>query len=62
MYIYLAFGSGALGAVITFVLVVMCRKYNVDLYQHLWLLAIPLASAVIINILLIEIYDRLKRR
>ena len=46
----------------TFVLLMACQHFGIDLTQNLWLIALPISIAVGLNILLIELYDRFKRK
>ena len=61
-YIYLAVGSGILGVVLTFALLFVCQYLGVDISEHLWLLGAPLVLAIAVNILLVELYDKLKSK
>jgi hypothetical protein len=58
--IYLATASGIVGGIITFILLITCYVLNVDLGSNLWLLAIPALSAVVLNIILLEIFRKRK--
>jgi hypothetical protein len=60
--IYLATASSILGAVFTFVLLLLCWVLNVDLSTNLWLLGLPAILAVAVNIFLIEMYYRRKKK
>jgi hypothetical protein len=62
MYIYLATGVVMLGVGITFLVLFICAYYGIDITKNLWLLAIPPASSLLINVLLIELYRKLTRR
>lgn len=62
IYLFLALGSIGLGIVLSFVLVFTCQYLGVDIFENLWLLALPLFIAVIMNIIVIEIYNRYKRK
>lgn len=62
IYLFLALGSIGLGIVLSFVLVFTCQYLGVDIFKNLWLLALPLFIAVIMNIIVIEIYNRYKRK
>ncbi len=58
MYVYLAVGSGMLGAGLTVVLLLVCQRLGVDITRHIWLLGMPLLAALIVNVVLIELYRR----
>lgn len=61
-YAYLAIACGALGTIITLVTVLVCAVLGVDITTHLWILAIPITLTLIINISLVEAYDRAKKK
>jgi hypothetical protein len=61
LYIYLAMGVVILGTGITFLMLFLCAFYRLELLRHLWLLAIPPAASLIINVFLIELYQKLTR-
>ncbi len=58
IYVYLAVGSGLLGTGLTFILLLVCQRLEVDISLHLWLLAMPLLAALVVNVSLIELYRR----
>jgi hypothetical protein len=62
IYICLAGGVVALGVGITFAVLFVCAYYHVDITRNLWLLAIPPAFSLLINVLFIELYRKLTRR
>ena len=62
LYIYLAGGCVILGVGITFLILFACAYYSIEIIKHLWLLAIPAASSLLINVLLIELYRKLTKR
>jgi hypothetical protein len=62
LYIYLATGVVTLGVGITFAILFVCAYYAIDITKHLWLLAIPPASSLLINVFLIELYRKLTKR
>jgi hypothetical protein len=59
IYIALAAGCVILGTGITFALLAVCAYYRIDIMKNLWLLAIPPASSLLINVSLIELYKKL---
>jgi hypothetical protein len=61
-YVYLAVSSGMLGVGILFVVLFVCQNFGIDIGTHLWLLAIPLALAVFLNVCFIELYRKLNRK
>ncbi len=62
IYIYLAFSVMAMGVGITFAILFWCAYHGLEITEHLWLLAIPPASALLINVFLIELYRKIVRR
>jgi predicted outer membrane lipoprotein len=62
MYIALASGCAAIGTGLTFGLLAFCAYYQIDITRHWWLLGLPLAATLIINVLIIELYRRLTHR
>ena len=61
-YVYLAVGSLALGIIITFLMLYLCRIFGIDINKNLWLIAIPIILAIALNILFIELYDRYRKK
>ncbi len=61
-YIYLAAGCVVVGALMTYVLLLCSQYFGIDLTANVWLLAMPLLLALILNVLLIELYKKLGRR
>jgi hypothetical protein len=60
MYIYLAVGCGMLGVVLTYVMLLICLYYQVDISKNLWVITIPIVTAITLNILLVEVISRRK--
>ncbi len=60
--IYFAVGCAALGILLSFILVFACQYLGIDIYKHLWLLLIPLVLSISLNILIIELYGKYKRK
>jgi hypothetical protein len=61
IYIALAGGCVILGTGITFALLAICAHYGIDILKNLWLLAIPPAATLLINVSLIELYKKLTK-
>lgn len=61
-YVYMAVGCGVLGLVITFFVLLACQSYDIDIFKNMWVLAIPVTLAVLVNVGLVEIYHRYRRR
>ena len=60
--IYFAVGCAALGIVFAFILVFVLNYMGINVYQHLWLLLIPLILSISLNIMAIELYSRYRRK
>jgi hypothetical protein len=61
-YIYLAVGCGTVGVILTFVLVFLCQYLGIDIAKNLWLLVLPVTIAVILNICIIELYQKYRKK
>jgi hypothetical protein len=61
-YIFLAVGCLILGVIFTFVMLFACHNLNVDIAKNLWVLALPASASIIINIFLVEIFTKLKKK
>ena len=61
-YIYLAAGCVIVGTVMTFLLLLACQYYGIDVFKNLWLLAIPSISSLFLNVLFIELYKKASRK
>jgi hypothetical protein len=62
LYIGLAGSCVILGTGFTFGLLAFCAYYNIDVTRHWWVMALPAAAALTVNVLCIELYQRLTRR
>ena len=62
--VYVLFGiiSGLVGVIISFALVFICYSRGIDILKNLWLIAIPVTLAVILNLVMLEIYYRRKKK
>ena len=60
--IYFAVGCAAIGVLFAFILVFALDYFHIDVYKHLWLLLIPLVLSILLNILIIELYGKYKRK
>jgi hypothetical protein len=61
-YIFLAAGCVSLGIIITFIVLGLCQYLGIDIDENWWVVAIPVVLSLIINITLIEIYRKYRRR
>ncbi len=62
VFIYFAIGCGMLGILMSFGLFYVCIYFNIDIFQNLWLITLPVILAVFLNILFIELYFGQKRK
>jgi hypothetical protein len=62
IFVSLAIGCAGLGILMTFVLLVVCRHFDIDLTQNLWLITLPIVIAIALNILFLELYYRFKKK
>jgi len=61
-YIFLAAGCAAVGVVVTFVVLGVCQRLGIDIDKNIWVLAIPAVSSLVLNIGLLELYQKHKRK
>jgi hypothetical protein len=61
-YVFLAVFSVIFGIVLVFVVLLACQYLGIDISKNWWILAIPVTLAVTLNIVLIELYDKYKKR
>ena len=61
VYIVMAAGTIALGILLTFIVLVACQRLGIDIRQNWWVLAIPAVLSLVINIALVELYNRLRK-
>ena len=61
-YIFLAAGCAAVGVVVTFVVLGVCQRLGIDIDKNVWVLAIPAVSSLFLNITLLELYRKYKRK
>lgn len=62
VYVALATCCAALGILITFILLISCQYFGIDITKNLWLITLPIIAAIALNIGFIEMYDRYKRK
>lgn len=61
-YIFLALGCAFVGVVITFVVLGISQRLSIDIFENFWILAIPVVLSLILNITLLELYRKYKKR
>ena len=50
------------GVIFTYVMLLVCLYFRIDILENLWLITIPIILAVALNIFLIEVFSRSKKR
>jgi hypothetical protein len=61
-YVYLAVGCGMLGMGLTYVMLLVCLYYGIDISRNLWVITIPIVGTITLNILLIELLSRRRKK
>jgi len=61
-YIFLAAGCVVVGVVITFVVLGVSVRLGISIEENLWVLAIPAVFSLILNISLLELYRKYRKR
>ncbi len=61
-YIFLASGCVAVGVVVTFVVLGASVRLGISVEENLWILAIPTVFSLILNISLLELYRKYRKR
>jgi len=61
-YIFLATGCVSLGIIITFIVLWACQRLGINIDENWWVVAIPVVLSLIINITLVEIYHKFRKR
>ena len=60
--VYFAVGCAALGIVFAFILIFVLQYFGINVYKHMFLLLIPLVLSIALNIAILELYGKYKRR
>ena len=61
-YIFLASGCLVAGLLITLIVFGVCQRLGIDISENLWVTAIPVVSSLILNITLLELYHKYRKR
>ena len=61
-YIILASGCSIVGVVVTFLVFIACVRLNIDIEKNLWVLAIPVVLSLILNVSLLELYRKYRKK
>jgi len=61
-YVYLAVGCVVVGVVLTFIVLGMCVRLGISIEENIWVLAIPAVLSLTLNITLLELYRKYKKK
>ena len=61
-YIFLAAGCVSVGVVITLIVLGVCQRLGINIDENLWVVAIPAVVSLILNVVLLEIYRKFRKR
>jgi uncharacterized membrane protein YbhN (UPF0104 family) len=61
-HIHLAVGTGILGIAITFIIILICQYLNINMFEHLWVISIPIVLSLFLNVSVIELYHKIKKK
>ena len=61
-YIFLASGCVSVGVVMTFVVLGVSVRLGISIEENLWVLAIPAVFALILNVSLLELYRKYRKK
>ena len=61
-YIFLALGCVVVGLVLVFIVLGVSVRLGISIEEHLWVLAIPAVFSLILNISLLELYRKYRKR
>ena len=61
-YIFLASGCVGVGVVLTFIVLGVCQRFGINIEKNIWVVAIPAVLSLILNVSLLELYRKWRRR
>ena len=62
-YIFLAAGCISLGIILAFIVLVVSQRLGINIMrEYLWVLGIPAVLSLTLNILLLEIYHKFRKK
>lgn len=61
-YIFLASGCVTVGMVLVFLVLGICQRLDINIEENLWVLAIPAVLSLILNIALLELYHKYRKK
>jgi hypothetical protein len=62
IYLSLATGCILIGIGLVIVTLLVCNHFGIDITRSFWILAIPVFGTLILNVLLIEIVQRIRKK
>ena len=61
-YIFLAGSCVVVGVVMTFVVIGTCQRLGISIDENLWVVAIPAVFSLILNVSLLELYRKFRKK
>ncbi len=61
-YIFLASGCVAVGLVIILIGLAICQRLGINIDENLWVVAIPAVLSLFLNVFLLKLYRRFRKR
>ncbi len=61
-YIFLASGCVAVGLVIILIGLAICQRLGINIDENLWVVAIPAVLSLFLNVFLLELYRKFRKR
>ena len=61
-YIFLASGCVAVGLVIILIGLAICQRLGINIDENLWVVAIPMVLSLILNVSLLELYRKFRKK
>ena len=61
-YIFLASGCVVVGLVIILIGLAICQRLGINIDENLWVVAIPMVLSLILNVFLLELYRKYRKK
>ena len=61
-YIFLATGCVAVGLAIILIGLAICQRLGINIDENLWVVAIPAVLSLILNVSLLELYHKYRKK
>ena len=61
-YIFLAGSSVVVGVALTFIVLGVCVRLGISIEKNIWVVAVPAVFSIILNVSLLEIYRKYRRK